>query len=540
MIKKILILVGALFVANAHDTMALTTEPVKSKPEVNPYLAGEMYAITHFNPAQSDAFPYPAAQGTFHVNLRDYPRVTGGPIGYMQLISTDPNYMWGLTTGGINYVDITDGGWKVVANYPMPETKLIPDAEFDKDLMQQFTTVQQAEATAKKWDAGTRRMLNNVYVLVDKDNILYSATGRKVNAYTLVDKEDPTKGIHIVRSYDFGKELDRMAKASNSASTKAYGMNIIGMSMTYDGNLVLLTGASVSVIDREFKNPVQTIRFGNDEHVSNSQCIDADGGIYVASDKMMRKLVWTGKTLSDKESDGAWASSYDFGEEPPAVKFGKGTGSTPSLMGFGDDEDKLVVITDGSNQMNIVAFWRNEIPSDAKQQPGTKSKRIAGQLGITCGFNPLPEFIQSEQSVVVNGYGAFVVNNIRKEGYRQNKVVDVLLGGPVYTPPVGCERVEWNPETNQWHSVWSRNDVVSTSMVPAVSSVSNIVFVNGYTPKDGWELTGMDWNSGKTVTRIIFGKDNLGNGAYATIQFLPNSDLLFNSIGGPVRVKLEK
>lgn len=77
MIKKILILVGALFVANAHDTMALTTEPVKSKPGANPYLAGEMYAITHFNPAQSDAFPYPAAQGTFYVNLRDYPRVTG-------------------------------------------------------------------------------------------------------------------------------------------------------------------------------------------------------------------------------------------------------------------------------------------------------------------------------------------------------------------------------------------------------------------------------------------------------------------------------
>jgi hypothetical protein len=57
--------------------------------------------------------------------------------------------------------------------------------------------------------------------------------------------------------------------------------------------------------------------------------------------------------------------------------------------------------------------------------------------------------------------------------------------------------------------------------------------------KTGWELTGMDWNTGETVHRTIFGQDNLGNGAYALIQFLENGDLLFNSIGGPVRVNLE-
>ena len=50
----------------------------------------------------------------------------------------------------------------------------------------------------------------------------------------------------------------------------------------------------------------------------------------------------------------------------PSIKMGYGTGSTPTLMGFGDDEDKLVVITDGAKRMKIVAFWRDNIPSDAK------------------------------------------------------------------------------------------------------------------------------------------------------------------------------
>jgi hypothetical protein len=48
----------------------------------------------------------------------------------------------------------------------------------------------------------------------------------------------------------------------------------------------------------------------------------------------------------------------------------------------------------------------------------------------------------------------------------------------------------------------------------------------------------MDWNSGETVHRSIFGQDNLGNGAYAIVQFLQNGDALFNSVGGPTRVKL--
>ena len=37
------------------------------------------------------------------------------------------------------------------------------------------------------------------------------------------------------------------------------------------------------------------------------------------------------------------------------------TGATPTLMGFGNDEDKLVVITDGAKRMKLVAFWRDAI-----------------------------------------------------------------------------------------------------------------------------------------------------------------------------------
>lgn len=83
-----------------------------------------------------------------------------------------------------------------------------------------------------------------------------------------------------------------------------------------------------------------------------------------------------------------------------------------------------------------------------------------------------------------------------------------------------------------------RKDVISISTVPVVSGPSNIVFTNGFCKETGWEVTGLDWNTGETVFCAKFGFDNLGNGTYSIIQFFENGVLLFNSIGGPTRVKL--
>ena len=121
------------------------------------------------------------------------------------------------------------------------------------------------------------------------------------------------------------------------------------------------------------------------------------------------------------------------------------------MWGVGNDPDKLVVITDGAKQMNLVAFWRDNIP------PG--SQRIAGQIPVTCGFSPLPEWIQSESSVVVYGYGAFVANQIPEtissDLVGQNLMLQFTLLGPAYPGPYGVERLQWNTSTHQWSSVWA-------------------------------------------------------------------------------------
>ena len=178
----------------------------------------------------------------------------------------------------------------------------------------------------------------------------------------------------------------------------------------------------------------------------------------------MQKLICKDGKISTSQADGAWQAYYDGGPQAPCIKLGHGTGSTPTLMGFGQDKDKLVVITDGSKRMKLVAFWRDEIPSDAQQVAGY-DKRIAGVHEVTCGLGTSTEWIQSEQSVVVGGYDAFVVNNINVTNQEINdKIIGVIAIGPIVKGPQGAECVRWNTKEKKWESKWTRSDVSSVSM----------------------------------------------------------------------------
>ncbi|MEV5832780.1 hypothetical protein [Nocardia sp. NPDC052112] len=532
-------LVAAVALAVAVAAPACGSESAKHEnesgsaagPARNPYLAAATYALTHIDPGQSDTFPYQTPQGEFHIDPKQQQRVTAGPVNIMTLAATNPDYMWVSSTQGVVYVQVGNGMFHEIARADAPGvTPLAPQA-LNRVLDQNFTDAGQVEAAVHNdWGLDWTRITNGVYSLVDKDNRVYYVTqNAQIVVFGLTNSNNPEAGVRILRTLDFKPWL------GTGPGLGGQPESIVGLNMTYDGKLAVLSTRGLSIVDRSLQGEPQQVHFGADEVVSNAMAVDEKGGIYAASDKIMRKVVWTGSALSTAATDGAWAAPYEFGRQPPAVKFGIGTGSTPTLMGYGKD-DRLVVITDGADRMNLLAFWRDAIPEGFQPKPGTKSNRIADQIPVTAGLNPLPEFIQSEQSVVVDGYGAFVVNNARPQG-TPDRLVDVLAGGPVFAPPSGVERFQWDPLNHGWSSVWSRADVVSTSMVPTESSKSGVVFVNGYTKTDGWEVTGLDWRSGKTTHRTVFGQTNLGNGAYALVQFFPNGDLLFNSVGGPFRVK---
>ena len=143
------------------------------------------------------------------------------------------------------------------------------------------------------------RLYNGIYAVVDKDNVLYANYNDSVYAFALNDSNEPSKGI--INRY----ALEDAVNAIQGNNYQA-GTTIAGLSMTYDGHIVITFSNGVAVIDRDLNaSSASFYKFGDDELVTNSIAVDENNGIYVASNTIMRKLVWTGTTLSNNVADGA-------------------------------------------------------------------------------------------------------------------------------------------------------------------------------------------------------------------------------------------
>ncbi|MFO0433307.1 MAG: hypothetical protein ACK50G_02330 [bacterium] len=513
----------------------------QTRPERNTFLSADIYGVTHINPAKQNSIPYKINLRVKRVDLDALTPVWGGPVNNSTYASARPGFFWSVSTDRVALIDARGGQWKKVADVDLPgATRRSRDA-LQRIVKFNYADMPSAESHLKRilGPAPGAVLPAGIYALVSQQDYVYANAGTIVSAIGLVDRSDPSKGLEVKGRFDTATIIP-----PTLVFDEAPRVGLVGMNMTYDGHIVIGALNGVAVVDAALKNG-QFLKFDDDNQLStNSLAVDPAGGIYVATGSkkprlpgVMHKIVWKNGRLSNDPRDGAWTAQYDGGDWPPAIKAGTGTGSTPTLMGFGDNEDKLVLITDGANRMKLVAFWRDGIPADARQVPGALSPRIADQKPVSAGISEQRPWLQSEQTIIVSGYGAFVVNNLIEDGH-PDRIIDVMTVGPVHRPPSGVEKIVWNDKDNRFYSAWARGDVVSVSMVPVMSTGANAVFVNGYSKADGWEVTGLDRDTGRTVSRTIFGQNNKGNGAYAILQFLEDGDMLFNSVIGPYRIPM--
>lgn len=489
-IVALLCLVGPLAPAGAARSAA------PQLPPRNPWLADSSYPIGHGNSAQQDSVPQAGPSGPGRDLLPG--EIAWAPVGPAHFgASTSAPYPDGtrvLWSNGIDrIVKIDHASYRVLATYRFPgvppsteEEALESIAAFDRSNTGLFAILRALREARKLRD------LSGVYTLLDADGVYFIGDKRgAITAYGDSVPGDPASPIERRREFRLPAE--------------ATGP-LVGMNMTFDGWIVVATEHGWLVaVKRDFSES-RTVRLRHAEGaeakatgpgygwIRNGLAIDAAGGIYVASQEHQHKVVWTGESLSTDEGLGAWTARYPNG-------WGRGTGATPSLMGFGD-EDRFVVITDGSKLMNLVLFWRDEIPSDWQTLPGAPDRRIAGMLPANMGDPGLAE-IQSEQSVVVAGYGALVVNNAPRNvpWYLPERARGLLVGylgsSPEYQP-FGVQKFAWNPGARRLENAWVNREVSSPSCVPIASYASGLVYLVG-ARDNRWTLEALDWDTGRTV-----------------------------------------
>ncbi len=472
-------------------------------PPRNPYLAHSSNSMGHGDSAQQDSFPQAGPEDPG-------PALAASELQYVHVgpahfgASTSGRYadgrrvMW--SNGLDRIVKIDHDSFELLASYEIPGVTHYDAAR--------------ADASIAKFDAsneglfafvnGTRELfklmdLSSVYTLLDADHLYYMGDkDGSITAFGDADPRDPASPIVEKRSFRLPEEVTGL---------------MIGMNITFDGWLVVVTEHGwVVAIKRDFSEH-RTLRMKHSEGaeekataptgygwVRNGFPIDEQGGIYIVSQEHMHKVVWTGEKLSAEEADGAWTARYLNG-------WGHGSGATPSLMGFGD-EDRFVVITDGQPLMNVTLFWRDAIPAGWQALPGAPDRRIAGMLPADMG-DPELDAIQSEQSVVVAGHGALVVNNVPRgvPWYAPERLTPVFisyLGSNPRYQPFGVQKFQWNAAERRFEEAWVNRDISSPSCVPLVARGNDRVYLIG-ARENRWTLEALDWRSGKSVFHSVIG-----------------------------------
>ncbi|CAA2143087.1 hypothetical protein [Hyphomicrobium sp. ghe19] len=528
-------------IAAIHLPRLLTSAKAESSvrapamPAANPWLADSVYPTSHFNPGATDSVLF------------------AGPVNGRQLTKDDVKFVPTVITSnpaikkvGNETIAFASGAVGVrklrLTGKLMEAGNFVAYPGFEADAAK--ATDETIQAVLDKLDKAERARnegeivnalssmesmglnlqtgINGVYNLFDKDGYHYCVFGG-TKVLKCFDDNDPKAPLRIVASKNLVEDLPPDVAKSVS--------RIIGLAMTYDGYLAAAAPGAALIIDRNL-NVKSFVGFG-DEAVDNSICIDEKGGVYVVTSKRMLRLAWTGEKLSTSESDGAWESSYESMDPAKAMAMGaisRGSGTTPTLMGFGDDPDKLIVIADAAETgTNLVAFWREKIPDDFKQRPGTLSRRIADQIKIDISK------LTIEPSPSVLGYGVAVINGSYPEPFPKPGPPNQFTAGITRKAPLGVQKFTWNPEAKKFEKAWINMEVDNSDiMVPVVSAATNMIYCASKV--DGnYAYVGLDWTTGAKKQTWLFPDDSRKWNALGGITtILEDGDLL---IGGAFAIK---
>ncbi|MGK2938919.1 MAG: hypothetical protein ACSLFR_14110 [Solirubrobacteraceae bacterium] len=377
--------------------------------------------------------------------------------------------------------------------------------------------------------AATGGGLGGVYTLLDRQGRFVVARGRAIELYTDAQAGSPTSAIERVGRFEIPEEL--VCGSSDG---------IVGLTSLYRGEIAFATAHGVVGVvaddpavagsDDVHVSSVNGPRCADgEEEISNSIAADENDAIYTVTDRAQYRHDWTGSEVRQ-----TWRSVYESDGPQGGIRLGEGSGSSPTLMGTDADDDRFVVITDGQEVMHLKFLWRDEIPAGWKPIAPGVDRRVACDVRIDFG-NPAITAAQSEQSVVVRGTGAIVVNNsltgagaLLPPGAAP---IAAFVSGNPRIAGHGMERVDWDPTTRSCRVTWTNAEVSVPNAIPTASAGTNIVYAIGQ--RDGeWGLEGIDLTTGGGVVWVPAGRAPWHNSLYAQTEVVGGREVWTGTAAG--------
>jgi hypothetical protein len=460
---------AALLLACAGTPSGEDSAPrVDAVPPRNPALSNGLCPLVHCNPYQTDAFPVRGPQPPSRaLGEAELDLFWGGPISAGVL---DATYPGGAT---VFWVPKVDRIWKLgldaelrlvlLAELMLPTGKYpAHPGEFMKTWLAELEALPFAgdayRAKAAYWRDYPLEALHAYYAVLDADGVLFVGGRDRIVAYADAEPGNPRSPI-----------VKRGELVFDPSQMNGGPAILIGLNAAYDGTLVAasLDGTLIAV-DRALTRAAYHRLPG--ERFWNNVAVDERGGVYAVSDERLHKLVLTPQGWSARPEDGAWSEPYEAGAADAGTRGGRGSGTTPTLLGLEGDRDQFVLIADAADVNNLVLYWRDEIPEDWEQLEGAPTRRIAGRARVDFGRSDVTD-VYSENAPVALGYGAVVANNRPKN--RMPLHLDNQLGiNDPSVAPEGVQKFAWDPVSRTFGSVWARPDLSLPSSTPLVAAAS--------------------------------------------------------------------
>lgn len=485
------------------------------EPPCNPFLGDSPWAGNHRGSYAQASSPFPGPVGpAAAVDVRHL-ALTAVPV----IVSFSPPYPDGQSVLWASTVGVTGEVAKVD-----PVTG---------ELLDKYQP--QLEAGAPL----TLPSVSGAYNVVDREGRLHVTTQTGLQVFGDARPGDRTSPIALLRDF-------RLPPAALCGDDR-----LVGITMTYDGRIAFATeNGVVGTVPRDpAQMDAENLRVvslngpdcagGTDgplETVSNSIAADEDGGIYVVTSHAQYRVdesLSGGPTLQV-----TWRAGYAGAGGTGGGRLGAGSGSTPTLMGTAVEDDRFVVITDGQERMHLTLMWRDQIPADWKPVRPGADRRIACEVPVTFGKEDEPSL--SEQSVLVRGTSAVVVNNLQELDPvlsalpPQLSLYTQLISGIPGNAPRGLERITWDPDTRTCRTLWSNPDIAIPNGIPTMSVATGLIY--GIGARGGvWTLEGVDWETGQVELTVPTTALPTSNSVYAATTIGPDGSVWTGTLGGLTR-----
>lgn len=531
-------LFGLSFIATLLAFVVVFAQEAESEPRKNPWMADSAYPITHWTTAQQDVSSIAFPKGEIEINSDNVDFITNSLVNYglgHVRLPDGKEIAWYSGPSSVGKVRLDGGRFEKLGEYDVPEGEafqlgpermeaLLADlnaaGDDEAQLLASFRTVIEGGYNASALTYG-------IYSVVDKDGFFYVNYGTSLYKFGDAEPDNPLSGVKVYDRFDIKEKLP--------ANVAANVNRVIGVNMTFDGHLVIAFSGGIGVIDSDFEG----IKFQTfpGEDVENSVAVDSDGGIYLPTSKKMYKFVWTGERLSRDPADGAWEAEYDVSNIKIPGVLSAGSGTTPTLIGMGPGEDKLVAISDYSDPAKVVVFWADDIPDDFEQKPGTKSRRIADQAAVQIDARGT---IESSFVGIGNGFVAY--NQLPPQPVVEDGsnaiLTSMLVAGFSRPTGKGIEKFTWNKGSRRLESQWVDESVPMTIAVPTYNQPTNTLYVHGV-DKGIFGLYGLDWDTGEQVSFIKLGDSQKFQVFGGLAAPLNEKEFWLTGAFGPLRIKVD-